>query len=65
MKRNLILVVAILATSIAGFAVPAAASCDNGKSTQSADQHKHKKQKKTKKSEPEQKQDTNGFSIYG
>ena len=69
MKRNLILSVALLATSISGFALASEPQPCNS-SSQSSSMHskdqnqKNKKEKKTDKKQDRQQEPT-GFSIYG
>lgn len=70
MKRNLILSLAMLASSVPGFAFAKEAKpCDSPNqqsSMQKADQQQKKKHKKEKKQrKEEQQQDNTGFSIYG
>lgn len=73
MKRNLILSLAMLASSVPGFAFAKEAKpCDSPNqqsSMQKADQQQNrqqkKKNKKEKKQRKEEQQDNGGFSIYG
>ncbi len=69
MKRNLILSMALLATSVSGFALPSEPQPCNSSSQSSSMQNKDQKQKNKKEKKTDKKQDQQpeptGFSIYG
>ena len=69
MKRNLILTVALLATSMSGFALSSEPrpcnSSSQSSSMQSKDQKQKNKNEKKSDKKQDQQQETTGFSIYG